>query len=154
MATPKAETVTRAQEIYFSWTIDILVYIVVLNLFVEYLPSVIIESFTVSILTAILLKAMLEIITRLELRVLHWFKQREGRKYWIVGLIIGESIIFIGKIVILLVVDLVFEEDVQLGGLIEVIVLVVAMVVVRYLMHWIYLRLGRVNSHPQEAPSD
>jgi hypothetical protein len=35
---------------------DVLVYIVVLNLFVEWAPAVVIESFTVSILTAIALK--------------------------------------------------------------------------------------------------
>lgn len=39
-----------------SDVVDVFVYIVVLNLAIEYVPSVISESFSLSILTAILLK--------------------------------------------------------------------------------------------------
>lgn len=49
-------TITRSQARFVSWVADVLVYIVVLNLFVEWAPAVVIESFTVSILTAIALK--------------------------------------------------------------------------------------------------
>lgn len=40
---------THAQEWYLSWTVDLLVYTVVLNLFDEYVEGVVIESFTISI---------------------------------------------------------------------------------------------------------
>ena len=46
-------TTTRRQEIFLSWTSDVLIYIVVLNLFVEYNPKIVIDSFTISIFTAI-----------------------------------------------------------------------------------------------------
>ena len=52
-------TISRKQDIFVSWTSDVLIYIVVLNLFVEYFPNVVIESFTISILTAVLLKVLL-----------------------------------------------------------------------------------------------
>ena len=52
--------ITKRQRQYVSWTSDVLVYIVVLNLFVEYVDKVVIDSFTISILTAILLKALLD----------------------------------------------------------------------------------------------
>src|SRR5215472_5001306 len=42
--------------------VDVFVYVVVLNLFVEYLPQVISETFTLSLLTAVLLKGVLEIV--------------------------------------------------------------------------------------------
>ena len=45
-----------------SDVVDVFVYIVVLNLAIEYMPSVISESFSLSILTAILLKIALEIV--------------------------------------------------------------------------------------------
>ena len=45
-----------------SDVVDVFVYIVVLNLAIEYVPSVISESFSLSILTAILLKIALEIV--------------------------------------------------------------------------------------------
>ena len=53
----KAVTLNRAQEWYLSWTVDLLIYTVVLNLFDEYVEGVTIESFTICILTAVLLKA-------------------------------------------------------------------------------------------------
>jgi hypothetical protein len=42
--------------------VDVFVYVVVLNLFVEYLPQVITETFTLSLLTALLLKLVLEVV--------------------------------------------------------------------------------------------
>ena len=39
-----------------AYVIDLFVYVVVLNLAIEYVPSVISESFTLSLLTAALLK--------------------------------------------------------------------------------------------------
>lgn len=42
--------------------VDVLVYVVVLNLAIEYLPSVISETFTLSLLTAIVLKLVLELV--------------------------------------------------------------------------------------------
>jgi len=41
---------------------DLFVYVVVLNLAIEYVPSVISESFTLSLLTAALLKVTLELV--------------------------------------------------------------------------------------------
>jgi len=72
-------TPTRRQMIFFSWTKDVLIYIIVLNLFVEYNTKIVIDSFTISILTAILLKALLEIILRFEHRVADFFKARPGK---------------------------------------------------------------------------
>jgi hypothetical protein len=62
-------TITRSQACFVSWVADVLVYIVVLTLFVEWAPAVVIESFTVSILTAIALKALLDLIIGFEHRV-------------------------------------------------------------------------------------
>src|SRR3954454_6700461 len=50
--------------------VDVFVYVVVLNLAVEYVPSVISEGFTLSLLTAILLKLALEVVILLKSRVL------------------------------------------------------------------------------------
>ena len=45
--------ITKKQRIFASWTSDVLVYIVVLNLFVEFVDAVVIDSFWISILTAV-----------------------------------------------------------------------------------------------------
>ena len=62
-------TITENQQRYMSWTSDVLVYIVVLNLFVEFVDAIVIDSFWISILTAVLLKALLDVVIRLEHRV-------------------------------------------------------------------------------------
>jgi hypothetical protein len=46
--------------------IDLFVYVVVLNLAIEYAPAVISESFTLSLLTAALLKLALEVVILLK----------------------------------------------------------------------------------------
>jgi hypothetical protein len=55
--------------------VDLFVYVVVLNLFVEYFPKVLVESFTLSLLTAVLLKVVLEVVVVVEKRVKTRFRQ-------------------------------------------------------------------------------
>ena len=50
--------------------IDLFVYVVVLNLAIEYVPTVISETFTFSLLTAVLLKVVLELVLAVKERVL------------------------------------------------------------------------------------
>ena len=61
--------ITRSQALFASWVTDVLLYIVILNLFIEYVPKVITESFTISIFTAVVLKLLIEVISRLEHRI-------------------------------------------------------------------------------------
>lgn len=135
-------TVTRAQEIYTSWARDLLIYVVVLNLFVEYVEGVVIDSFTISILTALLLKIILELVGRFEHRVHHFFEKRKGTIFKILGPVVMFSILFLSKFLILEVVDIVFGEHVELGHFIEVVALIISMLLARALAVWIYKRLG------------
>ena len=48
--------------------VDVFVYVVVLNLFIEYFPAVISESFTLSLLTAVLLLIVALLVSRLAVR--------------------------------------------------------------------------------------
>ena len=54
--------------------VDLFVYVVVLNLAVQFLPAVISETFTLSLLTAALLKVALEIVLLLKGAVLARFR--------------------------------------------------------------------------------
>lgn len=138
----RAITITRAQERYFSWMADVLVYTVVLNLFVEYLDAVIIESFTVSILTAVLLKILLDIVMRAEHGVKQFFGAKEGAVYSVLGTVSLFAVLFLGKLLILEAVDLVFGDDVELGHFFEVVALVLALMITREVFRRIYLALG------------
>ena len=68
-ATTAGRGVTRSQALFASWVTDVLLYIVILNLFVQYVPKVVTESFTISIFTAVVLKLLIEVIARLEHRI-------------------------------------------------------------------------------------
>jgi FlaA1/EpsC-like NDP-sugar epimerase len=132
-----ADPPTKRQLVFFSWTKDVLIYIIVLNLFVEYNPKVIIDSFTISIFTAVLLKILLEIILKLEHQVAAFF---EGRK--VLQIFFAWIILFGSKFVILEIVDIVFGEHVELGKFLDVIVLVIALMIAREIFQQIYLALG------------
>jgi len=135
--------VTPAQQRFASWMADVLVYIVVLNLFVEFVPAVVIDSFWISILTAVLLKLLLDLVLGLEHRVAAFFKARPGGVNRALGLVSVFVILFFSKFVILEAVNVVFGDHVELGHFIEIVALIVAMIVARRLMQAIYERLGK-----------
>ena len=142
----KEVTITRRQEIFISWTKDVLIYIVVLNLFVEFNPKIVIDSFTISIFTAIVLKILLEIILRIEHVVGDFFKSRPGKLSNFLRLLSTWLILFLSKFVILEVIDIIFGEHVELGKFLDVIVLVIILMLARELFQRIYISLGERES--------
>lgn len=133
---------TRRQLIFFSWTKDVLIYVVVLNLFVEYVDGVVIDSFTTSIFTAFLLKALLEIILGLEHRVIHFFAAWPGNLARFLRIMSGWLILFSSKFLILEAEDLVFGDHVELGNFVHVLSLVIALMIARQVVQRIYIALG------------
>ena len=135
-------TITRAQRRFADWMSDVLVDIVVLNLFVEFVDSIVIDSFWISILTAVLLKLMLDAVVGLEHRVQGYFAAREGTLNRIIGPMFVFSILFLSKFVILEAVNLVFREHVELGHFIEIVAIIVGMLGARAVLDIVYRRLG------------
>jgi hypothetical protein len=133
---------TRRQLIFFSWTKDVLIYVVVLNLFVEYVDRVVIDSFTISILTALLLKVLLEIILGLEHRVAHLFAAWPGDLSKFLRIMSTWFILFLSKFLILEAEDLVFGDHVELGNFVHVLSLVIALMIAREIVQRIYVALG------------
>ena len=80
-----AYSVNGRQLTYLGMMTSVLVNIVVLNLFVEYADNVVIDSFTISIFTAILLSGMLYVITRFEHRISDFFFERHEGSLWRIG---------------------------------------------------------------------
>lgn len=107
--------------------IDLFVYVVILNLAIEYVPTILSESFTLSLLTAALLKVALELVLRLKSRVLSRLRAATTR----LGKLVAAAALWMvavgSKIVVLKVVDLAFGDAVSLGGFIPVTLLVVAL---------------------------
>ena len=145
---PIATQITRKQLIFISWTKDVLIYILVLNLFVEYVDLIVIDSFTISIFTAILLKALLDVIIGFEHKVADFFKARPGKLSKFLLIMSTWLILFLSKFLILEVVDIVFGDHVELGKFWSVLTLVIALMVARAVFQRIYVSLG-----PSEHPS-
>jgi hypothetical protein len=135
-------SVTPRQASFVSWVSDVLLFVVVINLFVQYAPQVIIESFSISILTAVLLKLMLDAILGLERRTSAWFASRQGAVSTILGAATTLLILFLSKFVILAITDIVFGDAVTLGGFVDVVVLILTMILARKGLSLVYRRLG------------
>lgn len=135
-------TVTEKQRRFGSVMTDVLIYIVVLNLFVEYASSVVIDSFTISIFTAILLKILLDLVLAFEHRVSEYFKRRDRPLSKVLRVVSVWGILFLSKFVILEVVDIVFGDHVSLGSFWMVIAIVLSMMIARELFARLYFALG------------
>lgn len=140
------ETVTQRQLAWVGWTLTLLVYVVVLNLWAEYVESVRIDSFTVSILASIVLLALLVAITRLQHRVASRWSGGNRAPVAIASFLI----LFASKFVILIVIGLVFEESVDLGGFLPTMVLTLLLMASQRGAVTIWGRLGDTEAAPRE----
>jgi hypothetical protein len=111
--------------------IDVFVYVVVLNLAIEYLPAVISETFTLSLLTAVLLKVALEMVVLLKGVVLARLRAATTRRAKAAAGVLLWVVAAGSKVVVLALVDLVFGDAVSLGGFIPVTLLVLALLLSR-----------------------
>ena len=100
---------------------------VVLNLAIEYTPSVISESFTLSLLTAALLKIALEVVIALKGEILTRLHAADTRRAKLAAAVSLWVVAAGSKLVVLELVDLVFGDAVSLGGFITVTLLVAAL---------------------------
>ena len=122
---------------------DILTYVAVLNLAAEYSEVVVIDSFTISLLTAVLLKVLLTIIVTAKSAVWGWARARESRFSTLVGALSVWAILFLSKFLILEAEDLIFGDHVELGGFVSVMALSAALMVAREAIQRTYLLLGQ-----------
>ena len=120
-----------------SDVVDVFVYIVVLNLAIEYIPSVISESFTLSIVTALLLKITLEVVRFLEAPIMKRLKGssvKRQRAFWASAL----WVLLVGtKLIVLELIAVVFGDYVSLGGFISVTGLVICLILARAGVRWL-----------------
>jgi len=121
----------RLQPRVAAAVVDVFVYVVVLNLFVEYLPRVISETFTLSLLTAVLLKGVLEIVVAAKNRVKARFRQAATPVGKVAAAALLWVVLFGSKFLVLEVVDLVFGDRVSLGGFFSVTGLILALLLSR-----------------------
>ena len=145
-------TITPAQLRLSSALTQLLITVVVLNLFAEYVDTVVIASFAISLLTAVLLWLMLRVITRLEHRVSDYFRAREGGLFRVLRILSVWAILFVSKFVILEVVAIATAGRATLGQFFEVVAIVLVLMGAERLMAWVYAKLG-APAGSQEKPA-
>lgn len=114
--------------------IDVFVYTVILNLAVQFVPSILTESFTISLLTAVLLKIVLELVVVAKNAAKRRFQAAAGpvRKVG-AGLLLW--LVLVGsKFAVLELTALVFGDRVALGGFVLVTLLILALLLARTAM--------------------
>lgn len=111
--------------------VDVFVYVVVLNLATEYLPRVVHETFTLSLLSAVLMKLVLEVVVRLKDRIKVRIKAAPGTAGKVLGGLALWGVLVGSKFVVLELVALVFDGRVHLGGFFAVTGLILVLMVAR-----------------------
>jgi hypothetical protein len=111
--------------------VDVFAYVVVLNLFIEYLPAVVSETFTLSLLTAVLLKVVLEVVVIAKKRVVTRFRQADTPAGKAVAAVLVWAVLFGSKFLVLETVALVFGPRVSLGGFFSVTALIITLMLAR-----------------------
>jgi hypothetical protein len=150
-----AEMPTDRQRLFVRYFTGVLIDLVVLNLFAEYWRSVHVDTFTTSLLAAILLQLLLKITIAIEHRVALFFKARPGRFMTFMRFFGAWLVLFGSKFAILEALALFFGDSVHfegpLHGIITLIVVVVVMLVAEEVVVRFYRRLGTHPSKVTEA---
>jgi len=111
--------------------VDVLVYLVVLGVFIQLFPDVISETFLLALLTAILLKVVLELVLWAKKTIVARIRSAESPRVRIVSAITLVLLLPGSKFMVLGLVDLVFGDAVRLGGFFQVTALIIALMLAR-----------------------
>ena len=138
-----AEPRSVYQQIYTRFILASLTDLTVLGLLNEYWDLVIIESFSVGLLAAILLQTLLLMTIAVEHRVSEKFKSRDDLKSKILKILSVWGILIISKVIILETINFVFGDAVQFLGPIEGIVVFITVVIAILVAEQLMLRIYR-----------
>ncbi|MBQ0719709.1 MAG: hypothetical protein KBT88_05380 [Gammaproteobacteria bacterium] len=134
------------QRLFIKYILAVLVDLTVLNLFNQYWEHVYIESFSISLLAAILLQLLLQITLVIEHKVASFFQGKEGLKHKLGRGLSTWAILFVSKLVILQAINFAFGNSVlftgPIHGLVAFIIAVVAIIVAEQIITRIYRSLG------------
>jgi hypothetical protein len=136
-------TPTKQQRTFARYFLAVLIDLVVLNLFAEYWQQVTVSSFTVSLLAAILLQALLKATIAVEHRVAAYFNARAGGFARFMRFFCAWLVIFGSKFVILEAINLAFGDNVRFSGAFDGLVTLIVVVVVMLIAEAAVVRFHR-----------
>jgi hypothetical protein len=152
-----AEAPTSRQRTFLRYFTGVLIDLVVLNLFAEYWDKVYVDTFTTSLLAAIVLQLLLKATIAVEHWVAGFFKGKPGGWNTFMRFFCAWLVLFGSKFVILEAIAQLFGENVRfLGmwhGIIPLIVVVVVMLLVEELIVRFYRKLGSKDDTAVAVPA-
>lgn len=111
--------------------VDVFVYLVVLGIFIQLFPDVITETFLLALLTAFLLKAVLEIVLIAKKKAITALRSANGNARRIVSIVALLLILPGSKFLVLELVAFTFGGAVHLGGFFQVTALIITLMLAR-----------------------
>ena len=102
--------------LFGRYFMGVLTDLVVLNLFAQYWDRVHVESFTISLLTAVLLQLLLQATLQLEHTVGAWFEARQGAAWKAARFLSAWAILFGSKFVMLGAISYFMGDAVHFDG--------------------------------------
>ncbi|MGP6173623.1 hypothetical protein [Corynebacterium sp. A21] len=111
--------------------VDVLAYLVVLGTFIQLFPEVISESFLLALLTAVLLKAILEVVLWTKQGIITRFRSASSVTARIFSLATLLLVLPGSKFLVLELVALAFGDTVRLGGFFQVTALIIVLMLAR-----------------------
>ena len=134
------------QQLFIKYTIVVLVDLTVLNLFNQYWDYVFIETFMISLLTAMLLQFLMQVAIKVEHYAADFLEIKMGLTSKIYRAISAWIILFISKLMILEAINLSFGDSVvfsgPIHGVVSFLTIVIVIIIAEQLITWIYRSLS------------
>ena len=138
-----AQRPSDRQRLFVRYFTGMLIDLVVLNLFHEYSDRVFVDSFTTSLLAAILLQFLLQATLAVEHRVGEWFKGRSGALMTFLRFFCAWLVLFGSKFVILEALAFAFGDNVRFEGALHGVLVLIAVVATMLVAEELVVRLYR-----------
>ena len=139
-------SMNRRQQLFMRYFTAILIDLTVLNLFAEYWDRVHLDSFSISLLAAVLLQVLLKLTVAFEHRVAAYFNARPGAMARFLRYFSAWVILFLSKFVILGALQLAFGDRIHFEGaahgIVPLLVVIFAMLGAEEAMVRLYRRLA------------
>jgi len=141
-----ADMPTDRQRLFVAYLVGALIDLVVLNLFDEYSDKVSVDTFTLSLLAAVLLQALLKLTIAAEHWVAGFFKAKAGGLMTFARYFCAWLVLFGSKFVILEALSFAFGDSVRFEGafhgLVWLIIVVVTMLIAEEAVVRLFRKLG------------
>jgi hypothetical protein len=145
-----AQAPSDRQRLFVRYFTAVLIDLLVLNLFVEYSKNVTIDSFSISVLAAVLLQVLLRGTIAIEHRIGAYFRAKPGGLMTFLRFFCAWLVLFGSKFVILEALTFAFGDKVRFegrfNGIVTLIVVIIAMLVAEELVARLYRSLGNSST--------